>query len=201
MAAALIATVALLVPPALASGTASPSTKWELDYHSVVPLGEDAVLLQPAKRVLYFLASAQSYEFEGWRDIMDDANNKSVLLDRSGNPVERFPRFVDFRVTVSTRPKALPQLDPFTLDCESECDGDNDYLLNLNFRVRIFHGLQVTVLEPRVVKLIGMPLDVPYDERVYRVSFDLGEVPTTDRIVLEVLSPEGERLTKFHLDL
>jgi hypothetical protein len=52
-----------------------------------------------------------------------------------------------------------------------------------------------------MVKLVGMPMDVPYDERIYRVSFDLGEVPLADRIVLEVLSPREERLTRFHLDM
>ena len=46
-----------------------------------------------------------------------------------------------------------------------------------------------------------MPPDIPYDERVYQISFDIGRIPITDRVVLEVLSPSGERLCKFHLDL
>ena len=77
----------------------------------------------------------------------------------------------------------------------------SDYLLRLQFRVKIFRALQVTVLQPKLVKLVGIPGDVSYDERIYRVSFDLGEVPVADRIVLEVLSPAGHRLTRFHLDM
>jgi hypothetical protein len=49
--------------------------------------------------------------------------------------------------------------------------------------------------------MIGVPADVPYDERVYRINFALDKLPITDRCVLEVLSPTGERLTKFHFDL
>jgi hypothetical protein len=51
------------------------------------------------------------------------------------------------------------------------------------------------------VSVVGVPLDVSYDERIYRVAFDLGDVSMGERIVLEVLSPEGERLTRFHLDM
>jgi hypothetical protein len=42
---------------------------------------------------------------------------------------------------------------------------------------------------------------VPYNERIYRIGFDLGKVPIDDRVVMEVISPTGERLCKFHLDL
>jgi hypothetical protein len=65
----------------------------------------------------------------------------------------------------------------------------------------VFHGLRQTIVEPAAVKMIGVPDDMPYDERIYRVAFDLGDVSLDDRIVLEVLTPSGERLCKFHLDL
>ena len=54
---------------------------------------------------------------------------------------------------------------------------------------------------PVSVQLIGVPQDVPYDERVYRVTFDVGDLLVTDRCVLMVLSPDGERLTRFHFNL
>ena len=49
--------------------------------------------------------------------------------------------------------------------------------------------------------MIGVPDDVPYNERVYRVAFEIGSVPTDRRMLLEVLTPQGERICKFHLDL
>ena len=49
--------------------------------------------------------------------------------------------------------------------------------------------------------MIGVPADVAYDERVYRISFSGQKIPVSDRCILEVLSPTGERLTRFHFDL
>jgi hypothetical protein len=46
-----------------------------------------------------------------------------------------------------------------------------------------------------------MPRHVPYNERIYRIGFQIGKVPIEDRVVMEVFSPSGERLCKFHLDL
>jgi hypothetical protein len=73
-------------------------------------------------------------------------------------------------------------------------------MLGLRFRLKIFkrHPRHRT-REPKVVSVIGVPADVPYDERVYRVSFKLDRIPLKHRIVLE-LSPGGERISKFHLE-
>jgi len=49
--------------------------------------------------------------------------------------------------------------------------------------------------------MIGVPADIPYDERVFRVSFDIGERPVTDRFMLEIYSPEGEQLGRFCFEL
>jgi hypothetical protein len=49
--------------------------------------------------------------------------------------------------------------------------------------------------------MIGMPSDVPADERVYRVGINVGDMPVIDRFVIEVLSPEGEVLTHFPFTL
>lgn len=199
--AALFLLVSVMIASSLFAGNvASVSPKWELAYHSVVPLGQEAILLQPGNDALTFLASAESIDFEGWRQIYDSAGGTLVTAD--GRPVERYPRFVDFRVTVSARRHIIPGLQPQLVDCESQCIQNlNDYLLQLQFRIKIFRGLEATGLQPKIVKLIGMPSDVPYDERIYRISFDLGEVPVADRVVLEVLSPAGDRLARFHLDM
>lgn len=49
------------------------------------------------------------------------------------------------------------------------------------------------------MRVIGVSADVPYDERIYRVSLKLDHIPLKHRIVLE-LSPGGERISKFHLE-
>ena len=183
----------------LAADIASSSPKWELAYHSVIPMGEDALLLRPSNRELFFLASAESSGFEGWHRPLGDS--RKIMLSADGAAVAFYPRFIDFRVTISARTNAIPGLQPLLVDCESFQQDFNEFLLNLRFRLKVFRGLDITELEPKMVKLVGMPMDVPYDERIYRVSFDLGEVPLADRIVLEVLSPREERLTRFHLDM
>ena len=201
IAAALAAASMLMIPSTISAGdVVSVSIKWELTYHSVVPLGQETILLEPGNHGLSFLASAESIYFQGWRQVYNTAGPS--LLTAEGRPVERYPRFVDFRVTASARPGAIPGLKPLLVDCESQCmQNVNEYLLGLQFRIKIFRELDVTVLQPKAVKLIGIPSDVAYDERIYRVSFDLGEVPVADRIVLEVLSPAGDRLARFHLDM
>jgi hypothetical protein len=173
--------------------------KMGIEYHSVIPLGQDELLLRPGNRALYFLASAESIAFEGWRAVIEEEHLSLQAAD--GSPVQQYPRFIDFRVTVSARPKAIAALQPLPVGYPGALDDVNDFLLNLQYRVKIFHALRVKVVQPRLVKLIGVPTQVPYDECIYRVCFDLGEVPVGDRIVLEVLSPDGERLTKFHLDM
>jgi hypothetical protein len=201
IAATLVVVASILIAPSFfAEDVASLSPKWELAYHSVVPLGQDAILLEPGNHALFFLASAESIDFEGWRQIYNE--NRTSLLAADGHPVEHYPRFVDFRITASARRHVLPGLQPLLVDCESQCiQTVNDYLLHLQFRVKIFRALHFRELAPKIVEIIGMPPDVPCDERIFRVSFDLGEVPVADRIVLEVLSPAGDRLTRFHLDM
>jgi hypothetical protein len=77
----------------------------------------------------------------------------------------------------------------------------HDFLLKLKFSLKVYDGMEMRLIEPESVQMIGVPSDVPYDERVYRIGFNLDQIPVTDRFVLEVLSPEGERLTRFHFDL
>ena len=197
--AALIIISVVLVSGGSAGDVASTSPRWVLAYHSVVPLGAEALLLKPSNQTLSFLASAESAGFEGWRQEMFESTTK--LLDADSNPVEWYPRCIDFLVTISARRRRLAGLEPIAVDWKSNIQDVNEYLQNLRFRVKIFRALQVTVIEPKVVRVAGVPLDVPYDERIFRVSFDLGDVPVGERIVLEVLSPDGERLTRFHLDM
>jgi hypothetical protein len=59
----------------------------------------------------------------------------------------------------------------------------------------------MTEISPTNVKLIGVPSYQPYDERIYRLSFDTPNVPVDARLVLEVYDSSGTRLTRFHLEI
>jgi hypothetical protein len=192
----LITALAASLSPAIVLGQwAQTSSTMVLNYQSVVPLGEDALLLQPASQLMYLRATAESVGFAGWRQVLKGANKS--LLATDGKPVRHYPPFVDFQVTASFKPNRRLQPIAFPTTCT---ENPNECVLNLRFRLKIFRGIDVTMLEPTVVKLLGPPPDVSTEERTYRVCFKLPPVPVEDRVVLEVLSPTGERLTKFHLE-
>ena len=179
-----------------ASGPARPSPTPDYVYHSRIPLGGESFAVAPWGTELTVLASAESPQFEGWRrEALGDKRGK--VVDGAGQPVRHFPGEVQFRVSVGTRTH-LSDSEPYPMRADLQ---QNDYLLHLRFRVKIFHDLHQTILEPLSVRMIGVPGDVPYDERIYRISFGLDKVSIDDRVVLEVLTPSGERLCKFHLDL
>ncbi len=172
---------------------ASPTV--EFVYHSLVPLGSEAFSLPPGKTVLTILASAENPQFAGWRSELYQQHRS--LVDAAGRPVRYYPDHVDFRVTLSTRAHMIGD-EPFPINTGMPL---NDYLQKVSFRMKVFHGLRQRIVPAASVAMIGVPADIPSEERIYRVSFDLGEISMRDRIVLEVLSPTGERLCKFHLDL
>ena len=165
---------------------------WHL--HSRIPLGSDAVLLQPGRHLVEMVASAEAPEFEGWS--LRAENKKPMLVNVAGKPVRTLPTSVAFRVTVGTRDRLT---DPNPLPLESSKDL-NDFLLNVRFQVQIFRGMEMREAQPEKVAMIGVPADEPSDERIYRVSFNLGEVRPDDRIVLLLLDGSGQRLSKFHLE-
>src|SRR5579859_5053254 len=74
---------------------------WHL--HSRIPLGSDALLLQPEHRVVSILATAEASEFEGWN--LTAQRQQPVLVDRAGEPVRELPKSIIFRVTIGTRDK------------------------------------------------------------------------------------------------
>lgn len=175
----------------------SSLTNYERRYHSLVPLGAERIDLDGAKRALFLMATAESTYFEGWHSPVDAHD----LFSADGQKVGWYPQQLAFRLTATAMRPDLLEIDSYgTLRMPESAI--NDYLLHLGFRVLVFHGLQVTPVEPEHVELIGMPANIPYGERIYHINFDLPHrIPLEDRIVLEVLSPTGYRICKFHLDL
>jgi hypothetical protein len=161
-----------------------------------IPLGIESLRLEPAGQPFYLIASAQNPEFEGlYRRA--GKNERVRLFDADDKPVLFYPSRVQFRLTASSREK-LMEMRPFDTHAKISLD---DLFTRLQFRVKVFHALEYRFIKPAYVENVGVPKNVPYNERIYRIGFDLGKIPIDDRVVMEVISPTGERLCKFHLDL
>ena len=165
---------------------------WHL--HKRIPLGSEALLVEPAHRPVQILATAEAPEFEGWQ--LESRHNNAVLLDVAGKPVTELPRVINFRVTVSARDKVLDS-NPLPVKTTKDL---NHFLLDIHFRLQVFRGMEMRELVPVATKVIGIPADELSDERIYRASFDVGSVRPDDRIVLLITDGAGNRISKFHLE-
>jgi hypothetical protein len=120
------------------------------------------------------------------------------VIDAAGDIWKSYPNELTFRVTATGLDNAVIGAD---IDTITEPGDLNSLLLGLRFRLKVFRGLTMHIVQPSSIKLIGMPADVPYDERVYRVSFKTVSLPVDSRLVMEVLTPKGQLLSRFHLEL
>lgn len=191
-----IAMFLLCLPIAAHSGVnQAQSRPSEWAFNSTIPLGTDLLLLEPSKLQVALMASAESEQFKSWKLIEQDEKHKVILAD--GEPVKKMPSHVVFRITAGTKDK-LTDTPGYPVPTQANL---NDFLLGLRFRVKVFRGLDVRSIEPQEVKLIGMPADETYNERIFRASFDLGDVSIEDRVVLEVIDGNtNQRISKFHLE-
>lgn len=164
-------------------------------FHSPAPAGYSVLLLKPSHAEVSLLGLIECPQMEGVQRVSQGMN--ASLISAEGLPVKRFPRQLSFRVTATLR-KTL--LDGPT-DAITTSYDPRSFILKLKFKLKIYHGLERREIFPRSVKNLGMPGDVPYDERVFRVNFDLDNVPVTDRLVLVILSPSNEVLTHFTFGL
>jgi hypothetical protein len=194
------AALALLLMLTLA-GPAQDYTSSEFVFHSVVPLGVEAIVLQPAKTRIALLATAECPGLEGVRRVFwqpqeeGDGGVGGKVFAKDGKQMTYFPRHISFRVTATAREKLIELVDvPSNMEL-------NQYLLGLTFKLRAYHGITARDLAATKVQLLGPPAKVPYDARSYRVAFNLDKVSIEDRLVLELWSPDGQRLAKFHLEL
>jgi hypothetical protein len=159
---------------------------------SSMPAGYDVVSLQPSKAVLSLIGLIECPELEGARHVADGTHRKLVTAE--GETITEFPQRFSFRVTASLR-KIFAEPPVASVDVAAD---PQKLLLNLKFRIRAFDGLAVQEIAPQSIEMIGMPADVPYDERVYRINIvNNGSLPITDRLVLEIFSAQGELLTHF----
>jgi hypothetical protein len=159
--------------------------------HSTMPAGYDVVVLKPSKANLSLIGLIECPELEGAQRVADGSHRKLVSAD--GDSIKEFPQRFSFRITASLR-KVLIDGPATSVDVG---DDPQQLLLKLKFRIRAYDGLDVQEIVPQSIEMIGMPADVPYDERVYRINVSVGSLPITDRLVVEIFSPEGALLTHF----
>src|SRR5581483_11250910 len=57
---------------------------WHL--HNRIPLGSEALVLQPSHRAIQVLATAEAPQFEGWK--LEGRGGNPALIDVSGKPVQ-----------------------------------------------------------------------------------------------------------------
>ncbi len=161
-----------------------------------LPLGAEQINLKPSGQHFMLLACIEDHRFN--RLEVSRVRRSPFVIDAAGDVWTHYPDEITFRITATAIDSGMVQVDSQNV----EESGDlNSFLLGLHFRLKSFRGLQMTELQPISVKLIGVPADVPYQERVYRVSFDTGGFLVSDRLVMEVLSPQRQLLTRFHLEL
>lgn len=165
---------------------------WHLRSH--IPLGADALVLEPSHRLVQVMATAEAPGFAGWT--LRTQGQHPVLLDGSGQRVQSLPRSITFRVTVSAR-NNFSSSDSMPFTSTKSLD---EFLLDMHFSVQIFRGIEMRPVNATRQWMIGIPADESADERIYRASFDLGDARPDDRIVLLVTDGSGARITKFHLE-
>jgi hypothetical protein len=164
-------------------------------FHATMPAGTFVVQLKPSGATVSLMGLIECPEIEGAQHVSEGLRSKVVTP--AGVALRQFPRHFSFRITASLRKLLIDAPDHIL----TTSDDPQSFLLKLGFRLKVYDGLDVHEVAPDSVTLIGVPAEIAYDERVFRVSFDVGQIPVTDRVILEVTSPEGEDVTHFSFGL
>lgn len=177
-----------------ATHTASPGSvnfRYEPGFHATTPSGYNILQLRPSGATVELMGLVECPEIEGMQQVSQGL--KAKVISTQGVPVNYFPRHFSFRITATLR-RTIPEPPDQIVNTEQD---PRQFLLSLAFRLKIYHGLSMHQIEPDSVTLIGVPRDVAYDERIFRVEFDVDDLPVTDRLVLEAFSPQGEIVSHF----
>ena len=185
------------LPPFVIAVAALATAQKDLaTLRAATPAGTEVILLKPSGAVVTVLGLAECPEIAGAQQV--DQGLQARVVSADGEQLKRFPRHFSFRVTASLR-KTLLEEPGSVLQTKEE---PALMLVKLKFRLKAYDGLHMRVIDPDSTAMIGVPADIPYDERIYRVTFDLPQdEPVTERFVLEVISPQGDRLARLHFSL
>lgn len=180
-----------LAGPAIGAAQGSGNFKSGPGFHATVPSGYNIVQLKPSGKTVELFGLVECPEIEGMQQLSEGVNAR--IIDPQGVVVAHFPHHFSFRVTVTLR-KPIPEPPEQFVNTEQD---PQEFLLSLGFRLKIYDGLYMSQIAPESVAIIGVPADIAYDERVFRVRFSVTKLPVTTRVVLEALSPKGEPISHF----
>jgi hypothetical protein len=188
--------VVLLAIAPLRLTSFAQETRQEFIFRHFTPMGGDALILMPAKQRLQLLATLESKELEGVRQIREGKDE--FLRGPDGGPFRYYPRELRFRLSIGQKVTFLEK-NPALIETK---DSPDEFQSNLRFQLKLFEGLKVDVLSPEEAKVIGVPTKIPYDERIYSVRFKLPrDVPAHERLKLEVYDRNGNQVAKFQVQL
>ena len=162
---------------------------------AIMPLGSDVLLLQPAKKLVSMLLTVECKELDEVRIVEKDS--RLLAVREGGGEVTKYPQEIKFRFTVGSR-NLLGERQPLEVQTSATPE---QFAAHLHFRLKVFHGVESQTIVPAQAKIIGVPPEMPYDERIYRISFKLNDIPVSDRMMFEVLDDSGTRVAKFHFQL
>lgn len=174
----------------------SAQDRQEFVFRDRTPMGGDALILMPSKKRLQLLATLESKELEGVRQIR--YGQDEYLRGPDGGPFRFYPRELRFRFSIGQKVTFIEK-NPNPVETK---DTPDEFQSNLRFQLKLFRGLDAEIIEPEESKIIGVPKNIPYDERIYSVRFKLPrDVPADERLKLEVYDRNGNQIAKFQVQL
>jgi hypothetical protein len=167
--------------------------EWQLvrRYVSTMPLDTELIELVPAKKKLGLMVTWDCQEIEGWE--LFSAGNKQEVRDAEGQRMDSYPQHLRFRFTIGSK---TPVQGRSALPYETRIPPEK-FIVGLKFRLLRFHEIETHPYEPAEQGIIGVPPQIPYDERIYSVEFRIPKIGLEDRLALEVLDADGNRVAKF----
>jgi hypothetical protein len=187
--------IGMTLPAALCAAAGKPGSGNGPAFHAAMPAGYKVITLKPSGATLSLIGLIECPELEGAQQFSQGLN--ATVVSANGVTLKEFPRTFSFRVTATLRKTLIEGPD----DAATTAEDPQKFLMKIWFRLKVYDGLEMHEVQPQAVTMIGVPAEIDYDERVFRVSFDIGRVPVTDRVVLEISSPEGEPLGHFSFAL
>lgn len=169
----------------------APAQTKQYRFQARYPIDSDYIQLVPAKQKMTMFLTWECPEMESWQLIREPS--RSVVRNDAGEEMKFYPQELKFRFTISARTR-FTERKP--LDFETEVNAE-EFKKQLTFRLKHFRGLETEAFVPVQAEIIGVPADIPYDERIYRMTFKIPKIPIEDRFALEVFDVAGNRVAKF----
>ncbi|HEY0566014.1 MAG TPA: hypothetical protein VGC88_10550 [Terriglobales bacterium] len=167
-----------------------------LEWKKSMPLGCEAITIGKDKRRAAIMASIEAPDMDGVKVFTHD--KQRYVIQRDGKVLQDLPSQITFRITAS----GLLDIADEAFPVESNASTD-EFFKHLKFVARVFRNgdIDADIMQPMSLQNVGVPLDVPSDERVYRASFDFGKLSVNDHVVLLVNTDDGSPVAKFFMEL